>query len=72
MQSSLTYQLTYRHDGEIGEYMKHYIITYTGGLISPAQAIVKAPNKTMARRIFKGEHIPSIKILSIVDKKEEV
>ena len=63
--------LSYRLYGEIGEDMKYYVITYTGGLISPAQTIVKAPNKTTARRIFKGEHIPNIKILSIVDKKEE-
>ena len=52
--------------------MKDYIIIYTGGLISPAQTIVKAPNKTMARRLFIGEHIPSVKISSIVEKKEEV
>ncbi len=52
--------------------MKDYIITYTGGVISPAQTIIKAPNKTMARRIFKGEYIPSVKILSITEKKEDL
>lgn len=52
--------------------MKRYIVTYTGGIISPAQAIVVAPNKTMARKLFKGEYIPSVKIVSIVEKKEEV
>lgn len=51
--------------------MKRYIVTYTGGIISPAQAIIDAPNKTMARMIFKGEYIPSVKIVRIDEKKEE-
>ena len=51
--------------------MKRYIVTYTCGIISPAQAIIDAPNKTMARMIFKGEYIPSVKIVRIDEKKEE-
>ena len=49
--------------------MKKYLIHYTGGIISPNIEKVRAANKTMARRRFIGEHLPSLKIIKIEEEK---
>lgn len=48
--------------------MKTYLVHYTGGIISPAVAEIKAPNKTVARREFKAEYNPYCKITKIEEK----
>ena len=48
--------------------MKLYEITYYG-LLGECKCKIKAPNKTIARQIFKGEMTPSCKIINITEIK---
>lgn len=47
---------------------KTYTITYYG-LLGESKTKIKAINKTIARKIFKGEMNPSCKIIKIEEEK---
>lgn len=48
--------------------MKKYKITYTGGLCDTTY--IKTENKTLARKLFRGEYNSWCKIVKIEEVKE--
>jgi hypothetical protein len=52
------------------EEWKEYNVTYIGGILGTSTVIIKAQNKTWARKFFNGEHNPQCKITKIEEVKK--